>query len=77
MKILGISCLYHDSAAVLMEDGEVIAAVQEERFTRIKHDSSFPINSIEWIMEKFDLRINQFDCISYYEDPKLKFKRIV
>ena len=77
MKILGISCLYHDSAAVLMVDGEVIAAVQEERFTRKKHDSSFPINSIEWILEKFDLRINQFDCISYYEDPKLKFRRIV
>jgi len=52
MHILGISCYYHDSAAALVRDGEIIAAVQEERFTRKKHDFSFPVNSINWCLKE-------------------------
>ncbi len=76
-KILGISAFYHDSAACLIIDGNIIAAVQEERFTRIKHDLSFPINSIMYILESSSLDINQIDYIVFYEKPFLKFDRLI
>tara|TARA_B100001989_G_scaffold252855_1_gene236608 strand:- start:838 stop:2628 length:1791 start_codon:yes stop_codon:yes gene_type:complete len=76
MKVIGISCWYHDSAVAFIEDGLVISAVQEERFTRKKHDPNFPINALLWTLEEFKLDINNLDYIAYYEDPRLKLSRI-
>jgi len=75
MRILGISAFYHDSAAALIVDGKVVSAQEEERFTGIKHDQRFPINSIKWILKQNKLKINQIDKIVWYEDPKKKFER--
>ena len=75
--ILGLSCFYHDSAACLIQDGEIIAAVQEERFTRKKHDSSFPANSIKFILDFAKIRIQDVKAIVFYEKPFLKFERIL
>ena len=75
MRILGISAFYHDSAAALIVDGRVVSAQEEERFTGIKHDQRFPINSIKWILKQNKLKINQIDKIVWYEDPKKKFER--
>jgi len=77
MHILGISCFYHDSAACLVCDGEIIAAAQEERFTRKKHDSSFPINSINWCLEKGGLTKKDLDFVVFYDKPFIKFERIL
>lgn len=78
MKILGISCYYHDSAAVLIDDGEIVAAVQEERFTRKKHDPSFPSNSIRYCMKEGKISsFDQIDAIVFYEKPLLKLERII
>ena len=63
VRILGISCFYHDSAASLLADGEIVSAVQEERFTRIKHDDSFPIEAIKFILESNKLSLNEIDSI--------------
>ena len=65
-SILGISAFYHDSAAALILDGKIISAAQEERFTRIKHDSSYPFNSIEFILNHSGLKLNQIDKIIFY-----------
>ena len=75
MRILGISAFYHDSAAALIVDGKVVSAQEEERFTGIKHDQRFPINSIKWILKQNKIKINQIDKIVWYEDPKKKFER--
>ena len=75
MRILGISAFYHDSAAALIVDGKVVSAQEEERFTGIKHDSRFPINSIKWILKKNRIKINQIDAIVWYEDPIKKYER--
>jgi carbamoyltransferase len=75
MRILGISAFYHDSAAALIVDGKVVSAQEEERFTGIKHDQRFPINSINWILKQNKLKINQIDKIVWYEDPKKKYER--
>ena len=77
MNILGISCFYHDSAAALIKDGEVISSVQEERFSRKKHDSNFPSNSIKYILEENELKLNDLDHIVFYEKPFIKFERLV
>ncbi|MDC0043537.1 carbamoyltransferase [Candidatus Pelagibacter sp.] len=77
MKILGISCFYHDSAASLIDNGEIINCVQEERFSRIKHDSNFPSNSIKFILEENNLKLNDIDSIVYYEKPFIKFERLI
>ena len=77
MKILGISAFYHDSAAALIEDGKILCAVQEERFTRIKNDSSFPINSIKFCLDFASIKINDIDYIAFYEKPFLKFERLI
>ena len=77
MLILGFSCFYHDSGACLLKDGEIIAAVQEERFTRIKHDSNFPTQSIRYCLKLLNLDIAQIDYIVFYDKPFLKFERIL
>ena len=76
-SILGISAFYHDSAATLVIDGEIIAAAQEERFTRIKHDSSYPFNSIEFVLNFSGLKLNEIDHVVFYEKPFLKFERLL
>ncbi len=75
--ILGISCFYHDSAAVLIVDGKIVSAVQEERFTRIKHDANFPTNSIRYILKDNKLSLNEIDYVCFYEKPFLKFERLI
>jgi carbamoyltransferase len=77
MYILGISCFYHDSSASLLKDGKIIAAAQEERFTRKKHDISFPINAIEYCLKSQGISIDNIDYIGFYEKPFLKFERVL
>jgi len=77
MKILGISAFYHDSAAALLIDGEIIAAAQEERFTRKKHDPRFPKNAIEYCLKEGNTEISDIDCIAFYDKPFLKFERLL
>ncbi|MBU0529152.1 carbamoyltransferase [bacterium] len=77
MYILGISAFYHDSAACLLKDGEIIAAAQEERFTRIKHDQAFPINAINFCLNFAKIDISQIEYIAFYDKPLLKFERIL
>lgn len=77
MRILGISAYYHDSAAALIKDGKVVCAAEEERFTRIKHDNSFPHKAIEFCLDHSRLSISDVDGIAYYEKPLLKFERIL
>ena len=76
-KILGISAFYHDSAATLIINGDIIAAAQEERFTRKKHDDSFPSNAIKYILNHNNLKISDIDKIVFYEKPFLKFERLL
>ena len=75
MKILGICCFYHDASASLLIDGKIVAAAQEERFTRKKHDVSFPINAVEFCLKSANLKIEDIDTIGFYEKPLLKFER--
>ena len=75
--VLGISCYYHDSSAALLKDGHVVAAAQEERFTRKKHDSSFPVNAIKYCLESQGITINEVDYVGFYEKPFLKFERVL
>ena len=77
MYILGISCYYHDSAACLLKDGELVCAAEEERFTRMKHDFSFPKNAIEFCLKFAEIGIDQIDYIGFYEKPLIKFERIL
>jgi len=77
ISILGISAFYHDSAAALVIDGKIIAASQEERFTRKKHDPSYPFNAIEFVLNFSKLKLNQIDYIVFYEKPFLKFERLL
>ena len=77
MNILGISCFYHDSAACLVRNGEIIAAVQEERFTRKKHDFNFPINSINWCLKEGGITAEDLDFVVFYDKPFVKFERIL
>ncbi len=75
--ILGISAFYHDSAATIIKDGKIIAAAQEERFTRIKHDSSFPTNSIKFVLKYCNIKLSNIDHIIFFEKPFLKFERLL
>ena len=77
MNILGISAFYHDSAAALVVNGEIIAAAQEERFTRIKHDHDFPLKAIEFCLRQADLKVINLDYVVFYDKPILKFDRIL
>ncbi len=76
-SILGISAFYHDSAAALVIDGKIIAAAQEERFTRKKHDSSYPFHAIEFVLSFSKLKLHQIDHVVFYEKPFLKFERLL
>ena len=76
-SILGISAFYHDSAACLLIDGKIIAAAQEERFTRKKHDPSYPHNAIEFVLKYANLKLNEVDQIVFFEKPFLKFERLL
>ncbi|MFA4884218.1 MAG: carbamoyltransferase N-terminal domain-containing protein [Candidatus Margulisiibacteriota bacterium] len=75
--VLGISAFFHDSAAVLVEDGEIISAVQEERFTRTKFDSSFPVNAINFCFEQRGVGAAEIDTIAFYDEPQLKLDRLI
>ena len=77
ISILGISAFYHDSAAALIIDGKIIAAAQEERFSRKKHDSTYPFNAVEYVLKESNLKLNEVDYIIFYEKPFLKFERLL
>ena len=77
ITILGISAFYHDSAAAIINNGEIIAAAQEERFTRKKHDSSFPKNAIDYVLKEANLSLDQVNYVVFYEKPFLKFERLL
>ena len=76
MVLLGISAFYHDSAVCLFEDGKVIAAIEEEKLSGIKHDNSFPIQAIKWVLQYSNKTISDIDTICWYEDPQLKYDRV-
>ena len=76
-SILGISAFYHDSAATILIDGKIVAAAQEERFTRKKHDSGYPFNAIEFVLNYSNLKLSQIDQIIFFEKPFLKFERLL
>ena len=76
-SILGISAFYHDSAAALLKDGKIIAAAQEERFTRKKHDASYPYNAVEFVLKYSNLKLSEVDNIVFFEKPFLKFERLL
>ena len=75
--VLGISAFYHDSAATILIDGKIIAAAQEERFTRKKHDSSYPYNAVEFVLKYANLKLSEIDKVIFYEKPFLKFERLL
>lgn len=75
--ILGVSALYHDAAVVLLRDGEIVAAAQEERFTRLKHDASLPIHAAKWAVAQAGIELAQLDWLVFYEKPLRKFERIL
>ncbi len=77
MYILGISCFFHDSAAALIQDGQLVAAAMEERFTRKKHDSDFPLKAVEFCLKQAGITANDLDYVVFYEKPLLKFERIL
>ena len=76
-SILGISAFYHDSAACIIKNGEIIAAAQEERFTRIKHDKSFPSYSIQYCLREADINAKELTDVVFYEKPFTKFERLI
>ena len=77
ISILGISSFYHDSAATLIQDGKIIAAAQEERFSRVKHDKEFPKNAIKYVLEEGEIKLSQIDYVIFFEKPFLKFERLL
>jgi carbamoyltransferase len=77
MNILGISAFYHDSAAAILQNGDIVAAAQEERFTRKKHDPNFPTNAVKFCLDHAGLRLDQLDAIVFYDKPLLKFERLL
>ena len=76
-KILGISAFYHDSAATIIIDGKIVAAAQEERFTRNKHDASYPFNAVEFVLNFTNTKLSDVDKIVFFEKPFLKFERLL
>ena len=77
LRVLGISAFYHDSAAALVEDGRIVAAAQEERFTRRKHDSDYPANAIRWCLDHAGVKPEALDHVAFYDKPFLKFERLL
>ena len=75
--VLGISALYHDSAAALLKEGEIFAAAQEERFTRRKHDPTFPTNAIQYVLKEAEIELSEIDHVVFYDKPLLKFERLL
>jgi carbamoyltransferase len=75
--ILGLSAFYHDSAAALLMDGQIVAAAQEERFTRIKHDPRFPQHAIRYVLDEAGIGLDSVDHIAFYDKPFLKFERLM
>ena len=76
-NILGISAFFHDSAASLIKDGKIIAAAQEERFTRKKHDPSYPFHSINYVLKEGNIKLKDVDHVVFFEKPFLKFERLL
>jgi len=76
IKILGISAYYHDAAACIVIDGDIVAATQEERFTRKKHDSNFPVNAINYCLNNAKIKLQDIDYVVFYDKPFLKFERL-
>ena len=77
MRVLGISAFYHDSAAALIEDGHLVGAAQEERFTRKKHDSAFPQNAVQFCLDTAGIKLADVDYVAFYDKPFLKFERLL
>jgi len=77
VRILGISAFYHDSAAALVRDGEIVAAAQEERFTRKKHDARFPAHAVDFCLRQENVRLDEVDYVVFYDKPFLKFERLL
>ena len=77
VSVLGISAFYHDSAAALVVDGRIVAAAQEERFSRIKHDAGFPTHAVDYCLKEAGLQPEQIDYACFYEKPLLKFDRLI
>jgi carbamoyltransferase len=75
--ILGISCYYHDASAALLKDGSIVAAAEEERFTRKKHDTAFPVNAAKYCLESQGITVNDLDYVGFYEKPLVKFERVL
>ncbi|MEI6125407.1 MAG: carbamoyltransferase N-terminal domain-containing protein, partial [Pseudomonadota bacterium] len=75
--LLGVSAYYHDSAAALLVDGEIVAAAHEERFTRKKHDSSFPGNAVRYVLEEAGIGLRELEAVAFYDKPYLKFERLL
>ncbi len=75
--VIGISAFYHDSSACLFRDGQLIFACEEEKFTGIKHDKSYPINVISYIFKHYKIKNEDIEAVCYYENPKLKQKRVI
>ncbi len=76
-RILGISAFYHDSAACLIEDGQIVAAAQEERFTRKKHDAGFPHHAVNYCLSAAGIKARELDYVGFYDKPLLKFERLL
>ena len=77
MRLLGISAFYHDSAAALVEDGRIVAAAQEERFTRKKHDAGFPAHAIRYCLDAGKVDLDHIDHVVFFEKPLIKFERLL
>src|SRR5579862_1948238 len=77
MRVLGISAFYHDSAAALIADGELVGAAQEERFTRKKHDSGFPEHAVQYCLDTAGIKLADVDYVAFYDKPFLKFERLL
>ena len=77
INVLGLSAYYHDSAATLLVDGRIVAAAQEERFTRKKHDAAFPANAIAYCLDEAGLSLDEIDYVTFYDKPLVKFERLL
>ena len=77
MKILGISAYYHDSAAALIENGDIVAAAQEERFSRKKHDPGFPAHAVKFCLDQAGINLTDLDALVFYDKPLVKFERLL
>src|SRR3712207_6502403 len=77
MRVLGVSAFYHDSAAALVEDGRIVAAAQEERFTRKKHDAGFPAHALRYCLAEAGVGLDGVDHVVFYDKPFLKFERLL